>query len=276
MGLFGRKTAAPPARMISPGERLKGKVCIVTGAGAGIGAGIARALAREGGRIVVADIDPATAMQVAAALEGDGLTARAARHDAGDEAGWRELIDTTVADWGKLDVVVNNAASGFAATLDETSADDWRRIERVTAQGAFVGTKLAIAAMGDTGSIINIASIAALRGSRTALAYGAAKAAVVSLTRSAALDCAHKGKQIRVNAVAPGMIDTDGLEGVIRKVGKNNSALMAAVRSKIASSVPLGFIGHPDDIAEAVVYLASDAARYVTGQTLAVDGGFTA
>lgn len=276
MGLFSRKRTPPPARVIGPGERIKDKVCIVTGGAAGIGAGIARMLAREGGRVIVADIDEAAARRVAAELEGEGCIASAMRHDAGDEGEWRRVIDQALADHGRLDILVNNAASGFAATLDETSVDDWRRIERVTSQGVFIGTKMAIDAMGEHGAIVNIASIAGLRGSATAIAYGAAKAAVIAFTRSTALHCAKQKKQIRVNAVAPGMIDTEGLEGVIRKVGKNNGPLMAAVRSKIASSVPLSFIGHADDIAQAVTFLVSDAARYVTGQTLAVDGGFTA
>lgn len=274
--LFGgrRARAAPPAPTVS--RRLEGRVCLVTGAAAGIGRGIAEMCAEEGATVILGDVDLPAAEAAREALAARGLAAMAVAHDAGDEDAWRKALEEVVRRYGRLDILVNNAASGWAASLDETSVEDWRRIERVTSQGVFIGTKLAIGAMGDRGAIVNVASIAGLKGSASSIAYGAAKSAVIGFTRSAAAHCAKTGAQIRVNAVAPGLIRTEGLDGVVRKFTGGNALLAPVVREQMRKAVPLGFLGEPSDIAHAVVFLASDAARYVTGQTLVVDGGMLA
>ncbi len=274
---LGRARATPPVpQPAALRRRLEGRVCIVTGAASGIGRGIAQMFAEEGAKVVVTDIDLEGARAFAADLTDGGMTAMAVAHDAGDEAAWREVVEGAVASHGRLDILVNNAASGWAATLDETSFEDWRKIERVTSQGVFIGVKTALQVMGEHGAIVNIASIAGLKGSVSSIAYGAAKSAVIGFTRSAAAHCAKQGKQIRVNAVAPGLIQTEGLEGVVRKLTGGNPLIMPVVREQMRKAVPLGFLGEPSDIAHAAVFLASDSARYITGQTLVVDGGILA
>lgn len=279
MGFFGLGRRRAPPRVAQPAalrRRLEGRVCIVTGAAAGIGRGIAQMCAEEGAKVVVTDIDLKGAQAFAAELAENGMSAVGMEHDAGDEAAWRDVVDSAVAAHGRLDILVNNAASGWAATLDETSLDDWRKIERVTSQGVFIGVKTALQVMGEQGAIVNIASIAGLKGSISSIAYGAAKSAVVGFTRSAAAHCAKQGKQIRVNAVAPGLIQTEGLESVVRKFTSGNPLITPVVREQMRKAVPLGFLGEPSDIAHAAVFLASDGARYITGQTLVVDGGILA
>jgi 3(or 17)beta-hydroxysteroid dehydrogenase len=259
-------------------NRLVSKACVVTGAAAGIGRGIATAFAEEGATVIVADINEEGAHTTAAELSERGFAASSRRHDAGDEGSWRDLMQSVLATHGRLDVLVNNAASGWAADLEHTSGADWDKISRVTGLGTFLGVKLAIEAMDLRGAVINIASIAALRGSFGAgsIAYASVKANVISLTRSAALHCARKGNRIRVNAIAPGLIETDGLRGVLLRAAGGDESRIPAVREQFAKGVPLGFVGEPRDVARAAVYLASEEARYVTGQLIAVDGGITA
>jgi len=259
-------------------DRLNGKNCIVTGAAAGIGRAIASVFADEGASVVVTDIDVEGAGRVAEALAESGRKAIALGHDAGEEPSWMRLLDEVQSTQGRLDILVNNAASGRAADLEHTSAEDWDRIGRVTSLGVFLGTKLAMARMDHRGSIVNIASIAALRGAFGAgtLAYASAKAAVISISRAAALHCARKRTQIRVNAIAPGLIDTDGLRRVMLKAAGGDETRLGEVRRRMAAGVPLGRVGTPEEVAQAALFLASDEARYVTGQLLAVDGGVTA
>lgn len=239
---------------------------LVTGGADGIGWAIASAFAARGDRVAILDRDGARAAARAAEL-GEGHLGLAG--DVTDEAVVKAAVATAEAATGGLGVVVNNAGIGDnpAATLDQDLAG-FRRVLSVHLDGAFLVSREAARPMlaRGRGAIVNIASIAALGGLPRRNAYGAAKAGIASMTRSMACEWAHGG--IRVNAVAPGYVATE----LVAKLAAEGGLDLAAIRSRI----PMGALGAPEAIAAAVVFLASDAARYVTGAILPVDGGWSA
>jgi 3-oxoacyl-[acyl-carrier protein] reductase len=248
--------------------RFRGRVAIVTGSSRGIGRAIAIALAREGAAIVVNYArDAGAAREVVRAISDAGGRAVACRADVSRTAGARRLVDTALRHFGSLDVLVHNA--GYSARrswrvgLDDLDGKDWDRAMAVDAKGAMLCAQAAAPALRKAGggAIVNISSSAALQGDETLLVYSGAKAAVAGWTRNLARALA---PAIRVNAVAPGSIATSW----IRDWKLTKKDLRA-----IVDSTPLRRIGTPEDVAHAVCYLASDDARYVTGQVLIVDGG---
>lgn len=252
--------------------RVEGKIAIVTGAAAGIGAGTAALLAKEGAAVVVADIDEVTGASTTNAIGG---RATFARLDVADEDGWKAVIDRTLARHGRLDILVNNAGIQVTKPLEDISLADWRRMFSINADGTFLGTRLAISAMKHTGSgsIVNVSSTLAMVADGLNAHYCASKAAVRHFTKAAALYCADRRYGIRVNSVHPGVIMTPMLEREIRDVARERGlASTEAVEREWSLLTPLG-IGEPADIAEAILYLASDASKYVTGSELVVDGG---
>jgi NAD(P)-dependent dehydrogenase (short-subunit alcohol dehydrogenase family) len=224
--------------------RFAGKRVLVTGAGSGIGAAVARLLASEGATVVAAD-----------------LTGTDVRLDVRDEA----QVARVVRD---VDVLVNVAGVGSTTTAPETPLDVWEEVFAVNARGTFLCCKHAIPAMigRGGGSIVNIASVAAIVGLKNRAAYCASKGAVVSLTRALAVD--HVGDGIRVNAVCPGTVDTPWVRRLVDEAGESLETL--------TSRQPLGRLGTADEVAEAVAYLASDSAGFVTGSVLVIDGGLSA
>jgi len=237
--------------------RLDGKVAIVTGAAMGIGEGIARRLAAEGAKVFLTDVATDAGEQVAAEI---GPSARFMRHDVASEAEWEDVRDAVLALHGRLDVLVNNAGIQIAASIEDATFADWRKVQAVNADGVFLGCRMAVWAMKETGggSIVNIASVASHSGEAGGAAYCASKGAVRALTKSVAVYAKPFG--IRCNSVHPGTIDTPMVWGMRAPMG-------------LPASVP--GVGAPDDIAYAVLYLASDEARYVTGAELLVDNGRT-
>jgi len=229
----------------------EGKRALVTGAGSGIGAAVARLLAAEGAEVFVADLSPEAVA--------DELGAQAVVLDVRHEA----EVEFAMAD---LDVLVNCAGIGSTTNAPETTLDVWENVFAVNARGTFLCCKYAIPGMAARGggAIVNIASVAALVGLRNRAAYCASKGAVVSLTRALAVD--HVADKIRVNAVAPGTVDSPWVRRLVEDVGESLDALRARQ--------PMGRLGTPEEIAEAVAYLA--AAEFVTGSVLVVDGGLTA
>jgi NAD(P)-dependent dehydrogenase (short-subunit alcohol dehydrogenase family) len=224
---------------------------LITGAGSGIGAAVARLLAAEGAEVIVADLFP----EAVAEELGAQAVVLDVRHEAEVEFAM-----------GDLDVLVNCAGIGSTTNAPETTLDIWENVFAVNARGTFLCCKYAIPGMAARGggSIVNIASVAALVGLRNRAAYCASKGAVVSLTRALAVD--HVADGIRVNAVAPGTVDSPWVRRLVEDVGESLDALRARQ--------PMGRLGTPEEIAEAVAYLA--AAEFVTGSVLVIDGGLTA
>jgi 2-keto-3-deoxy-L-fuconate dehydrogenase len=241
--------------------RLEGKVAVVTGAASGIGAAIAARFAVEGARVVGGDVDE----QALRASAGDSITCVAV--DVADEDSIANLIHEAER-LAPVDVLVNVAGIGSTTTAPDTPVDLWDRVFAVNARGTFLCCKHAIPAMASRrrGSIVNIASVAALVGFRNRAAYCASKGAVLALTRALALD--HVADGIRVNCVCPGTIDSPWVRRLVQDAGESLDDLRARQ--------PMGRLGTPEEVAEAALYLAEDGAGFVTGSTLTIDGGITA
>ena len=252
-------------------QRLKGKIAVVTGAGSGIGEATARLMAREGAIVVLADRAAPAAEAVARDIAAQGGTAEAREVDVGDAAAMRQMIEAVAQRHGRLDVLVNNAGYGIAANVVDTAEDDWARLMRVNVDGVFHGCKYAIPIMRRQGggAIVNTASAGALVGLRERAAYCASKGAVAALTRAMALDHATEG--IRINCVAPGTIESPYFREIYAR-----SADPKALRATLAARQPMNRLGSPEEVARAIVFLASDDASFATGSTLVLDGGLTA
>jgi meso-butanediol dehydrogenase / (S,S)-butanediol dehydrogenase / diacetyl reductase len=248
--------------------RLVGKVAIVTGAGSGIGEATARLFATEGAFVTVVDKNADAARRVAAAI---GASALSFVGDVSKSADVRAMIDNTVAAHGRLDVLVNNAGYGITGSVVETSEDDWNALMAVNINGVFLGCKYAIPIMvkGGGGSIVNTASTTSRIGIKNRAAYVTSKGAVAAMTRAMALD--HVEQNIRINAVAPGTIESPYYERLLAQTDDPD-----AMRAALAARQPMMRLGTPDEIARAILFLASDDASFCTGSTLFADGGWTA
>jgi NAD(P)-dependent dehydrogenase (short-subunit alcohol dehydrogenase family) len=256
--------------------RLNGKIAIVTGAAAGIGRGIVELFAAEGAVVALTDVDETLGNRAAIDLcriHGDRFIF--IRHDVASEDDWRAVMDIVLARFSRLDVLVNNAGIQLSRPLENISLEEWRRVFQVNAEGPFLGTRMAITAMKETGggSIVNVSSTFAMVADGLNAHYCASKAALRNFTKAAALYCADRRYAIRVNSVHPGVIRTPMVEREIADVtAARGLASDNAVREEWSRLCPLG-LGDPRDIAYGVVYLASDESRYVTGAELVIDGG---
>ena len=251
--------------------RLKDRVAVVTGAGRGIGRGIAAEFAREGARVVIAEVDEATARDAEGQLTAAGGTARAIPCDVTTEDDIRRLMIETEEAFGGLDVLVNNAAVGVYKSLAEATAEDFDRAVAVNLRGVFLCMKHAspLLRRSGSGSIINIASVHSVQSVGGTVPYAASKGGVAALTRAAAIDLAVDG--IRVNAICPGWIDTPLIRGIFDE-SEDPTAMRAAVEKRQL----FGRLGTAEEIGRAAVFLASDDSTYVTGSLLFVDSGMTA
>ncbi|MDB5682993.1 MAG: 3-oxoacyl-[acyl-carrier-protein] reductase [Sphingomonas bacterium] len=241
-------------------KRFAGRTAIVTGAASGIGAAIAARLAEEGAGIVIADLRAENAAAAADAIAAaHGIVAIGVGCDVGDEAQVESCVEAAIARFGRIDVIVNNAGLMTFKTLAEWTPDDWLKVLRVDLLGAAYFTRQAFLHMGEAGgAIVNIASVHAIETSANAAPYAAAKAAMLSLTRTSSIE--GRDRRIRANAVLPGAIDTPMLW--------DNPNIKSG-----AETIDPRDVGQPEDVAAAVAFLASDDARFITGTTLAVDGG---
>jgi NAD(P)-dependent dehydrogenase (short-subunit alcohol dehydrogenase family) len=252
--------------------RLQNKITIVTGGGSGIGRSTAEIFAREGARVLVADLDPSRATDVAATISSAGGVAAAVMADVTDERDAERIVQTALERWGRVDVLVNNAASFHHKRVEEATRADWEKVLSVNVIGTSLCSKYAAAAMRGRGggNIVNVASINGLIAMPNWMTYNASKAAVVEISKSMAMDLAPF--DIRVNCVCPGVTDTPALARAIEELG------ISAEEARQAIMVPRALIkrfGKAGEIANAILFLASDEASYVTGATLVVDGGFT-
>lgn len=255
--------------------RVAGKIALVTGAASGIGRAAALLFAREGARIALADINLAVAQSAADEITSHASEAVAFRLDVTQESQWQMVIRDAVERWGRLDILVNNAGISFANPISDMTLEEWRRVMAVNLDGVFLGTKYAAAAMQNGGSIINLASASGIKAGATASAYSSSKAAVRMFSKVAALEMAERG--IRVNSVSPGGVMTPMWEDMefwqdLKKQAGSESAAWKAM----AEGVPLKRFARAEEIARAVLYLASDESSFVTATDLVIDGGYTA
>jgi NAD(P)-dependent dehydrogenase (short-subunit alcohol dehydrogenase family) len=248
--------------------RLAGKVAIISGAASGMGAATARRFGKEGASVVIADMLEEEGRAVADTINQAGGKALFMALNVTDEAGWKKVVDATVAAFGKLDILVNNAGISGSATNDMLDSALWERVMAVNSTGVFLGTAAAVRQMqrNGGGSIVNLSSISGVVGqSMVHMSYNAAKGAVRIMTKSTAVQFGKDG--IRCNSVHPGLMPPMRTSGATAD---------PAVRAKMLKSVPLGRTGEVDEVANAILFLASDEASYVTGAELYVDGGYLA
>lgn len=259
--------------------RLQGKVALVTGAAKGIGAATAKRLAEEGAGVVCTDVDADAGQAVADEIVNAGGAAAFVAHDVTDEAQWEAAVTLAEDTFGALHIVVNNAGiAPESSPIEEKTLESWRHVLAIDLDSVFLGCKWGIRTIKKHGggSIINISSILGLVGQPYASDYNAAKGGVRLLTKSAALECAEAGYDIRVNSVHPGYIDTPLVQNVMaqgeiggQQVGANE------MRELLTMLHPIGRLGIAKEIANAVLFLASDEASFMTGSEMVVDGGYT-
>ncbi len=255
-------------------RELEGRVALVTGASRGIGAATARALAAAGARVIVTDVSDAS--EVSAEIDGFSL-----RQDVTRESDWEAVMAFARAEAGGLDILVNNAGLFLQKSLANTTLEDWRKLHAVNVEGVFLGCKYAAPLLTERAprwaggtAIVNLSSVAGLVGAAGAICYNASKGAVRIMTKGLALELARS--QVRVNSVHPGLIDTHMGQEVLDRTAARLGVGDNEARTRMARGHPLGRLGQDRNIADAVCFLASDRAAYVTGSELVVDGGFTA
>ena len=262
-------------------NRLDGKVALISGAARGIGAATARLMAEAGARVAIGDVLDERGRDTAKAI---GDAALYLHLDVTREEDWGAAVAAAVGRFGRLDILVNNAGIYLGKGIEEASLDEWRRLADINLTGVFLGTKLALPALRDSGqasphgsAVVNLASAAGIVGSQIDPLYSMTKGGVTLFTKSAALEFARKGYRIRVNSIHPGVIQTDMGDQTFtaraRHLGTND---VEAARRLALSTHPIGRLGVPDDIARGIVFLASDDAGFMTGAGLVVDGGMTA
>lgn len=253
---------------------LKDQIAIITGAGQGIGRASALALADAGANLVVVDINEGTLAETADAIKVKGRRVHAVRADLGSVADIDRMVGESVSRYGRIDILVNNAAVTRRAYIMDLTEEDWDRIHRVNAKGVFFCLQRVAREMipRRSGRIINIASVAGkgFPGTSNAI-YAASKGAVISLTKTAAQQLGPHN--INVNAVCPGIVRTALYEDIVKVMAKTESMSIEAVEARAVAGVPLRRANEPEDIADMVVFLASPRARNITGQSYNVDGG---
>ncbi len=251
--------------------RLKNKVCLVTGGGSGIGRATCRLFAEEGAILAIADRNGQAAEETAASCRAGDHPPLVLTVDVARAADVRRMIDETVARFGRLDVLVNNAGYGIPGSVVETDEDEWNALMAVNVNGVFLGCKYAIPVMAKQGggAIVSVASVVANVGITNRAAYCASKGAVAALTRAMALDHVHQN--IRINAVAPGTIHSPYFDDILAKCEKPGEVLRG-----LQERQAMNRLGQPEEIAAGMLFLASDEASFCTGTILTIDGGMTA
>jgi len=247
--------------------RLAGKTTLITGAASGIGRATVMLFHAEGAKVAATDRNEAGLAEL------KGVADLVLPQDVTDEARWRQVVDSAVAALGRLDILVNSAGIGTKGNVETETLADWRRTQAVNVEGTFLGCREAVRVMKETGggSIVNLSSVAGIIGDAQTIAYCASKGAVRLLTKSAALHCGRSGYKIRVNSVHPSFADTPMVQQLIAS-SKNPER----TREGLARAAPLGRLGRAEEVAAAILYLASDESAFTTGAEIVVDGGLTA
>ena len=249
--------------------RVAGKMAFVTGGAQGLGACFGRMLAAEGAKVALTDVNMTGAEETAAAINSDFPGAAIAiKHDVTVESDWKQGLETAADFMGGINVLVNNAGIASFGNIETESQENWRRVQSIDVDSIFTGTQLAMPYLKDAApsSIINISSIAGLIADGNFLAYNAAKAAVWMMSKSIALHCARAGYDVRSNSVHPVFTRTPIIDPMVADGNED----------RLARQIPLKRIGEPEDIGYAVLYLASDESRFVTGSEFKIDGGISA
>ena len=253
--------------------RVSGKVALVTGAAQGLGAAIARKLAEEGANVVLTDVNLDGVRRQAHEINSVRAdSALAIGHDVTSTDQWRDVVLDTREAYGGLNILVNNAGIGSVGSIEEETLETWKRVHEIDVDSVFIGCKAALPLMKQSGggSIVNISSISGVIAGHNMAAYNSAKAAVRHLSKSIALHCARIGSNVRCNSVHPAFIDTPIIDGMARNGDRDS------IVKKLGRQIPLGRIGNPEDVAYAVLYLASDESGFMTGSELRLDGGISA
>ena len=251
-------------------NRVQDKIAVVTGAASGIGLATAQLLVQEGARVVLTDIAADVGKQAAA---GYGRAASFRALDVTREDQWIQLLDGVVRDYGRVDILVNNAGIGVLKDIEATTMEDWRQVMGVNLDGVFLGCKHGVRVMKETGggSIVNLSSIAGIVGYHSLAAYCASKGGVRLLTKSVALHCARKKYNIRCNSVHPSFADTPMVQATIAAARDPEK-----MRTNISAAAPIGRLARPGEVAQTILFLASDESSFTTGAEFLVDGGATA
>jgi len=257
--------------------RVDNKVALVTGGATGLGEADARLLAKEGASVIITTRKKVEQGQaVVEEIRKAGGEATFLQLDVSQEDDWKRVMNEVVKKYGKINIIVNNAGISVVKNVEETSLSDWNAIMDINSTGVFLGTKYGIETMKDSGepcSIVNISSVEVHINEPDFFAYNAAKGAVRSITRTAAIHCCEAGYNIRINAIYPGYIYTPMLDGEAKDYGLTSEQYLTQLAKKYC---PIGHVGEPLDIAYAVLYLASDESKFVTGADFIVDGGIAA
>jgi len=250
--------------------RLEGKTALVTGAASGIGLQTSIRLAEEGARVMMTDINLEKVRQQAEKIDANATFLKL---DITEEEEWISVLGETVKRFDRLEILVNSAGMVLIADVEQITLEDWRKVHAVNLDGTFLGCKHGVRVMKEfgAGSIINLSSVSGMIGGFNLAAYNSSKGAVRMLTKSVALHCARAGYGIRCNSIHPTFIETPMLESMIRDSPDPEKARQTLVRQ-----VPLRRIGKPDDVANMIVYLASDESTFVTGTEMVIDGGVIA
>jgi NAD(P)-dependent dehydrogenase (short-subunit alcohol dehydrogenase family) len=263
--------------------KLQGRVALVTGGARGIGAASAKALAEAGAAVLVTDVLDEDGEKTAAAIASNGGRAGYRHHDVREETAWADAVRDTETRFGGLDILVNNAGIFALKPMAQTSIEEFRNMQAINVEGVFLGMKTAIPAIAERaaqwpggGAIVNLSSVAGLAGTSFAVPYNASKGAVRLMTKGAALECTQLGFKIRVNSIHPGIIDTMMGQKVMDDFVNAGGGGANEVRANMIALHPLGRLGTAADVANAVVFLASDDAAFMTGSEVVVDGGMTA
>lgn len=255
--------------------RLDGKVAIITGGASGIGAATAMKFGSEGATVIVTDIQDDKGQDVAGSITNAGGKAVYMNHDVTDEAAWERVVKDTVDQFGGVHILFNNAGFAVPGSTFDMTLEDWRRQMAVNLDGVFLGAKHTVPAMASSGggSMIITSSIAGLKGSPNLSAYSASKGAVRLFSKSVARECAARGDNVRVNSIHPGIIETP----IWAQMSENGDPqpVIDQLAANASTNIPLGRLGTAEDIANTVLFLASDESDYITGQEFVIDGGMT-